>query len=49
MTNQVARPNQYTVKQLLSADAVKAKFDDVLGKKAPQFTTSLINVVAAIS
>ena len=45
MTNQVARPNQYTVKQLLSADAVKAKFDDVLGKKAPQFTTSLINVV----
>lgn len=45
MTNRVARPNQYTVKQLLSADAVKAKFDDVLGKKAPQFTTSLINVV----
>lgn len=45
MTNQVARRNQYTVKQLLSADAVKAKFDDVLGKKAPQFTTSLINVV----
>lgn len=45
MTNQVAKRNQYTVKQLLSADAVKAKFDDVLGKKAPQFTTSLINVV----
>lgn len=45
MSNQVARRNQYTVKQLLSADAVKAKFDDVLGKKAPQFTTSLINVV----
>ena len=45
MTNQLARRNQYTVKQLLSADAVKAKFDDVLGKKAPQFTTSLINVV----
>lgn len=45
MTNQVTRRNQYTVKQLLSADAVKAKFDDVLGKKAPQFTTSLINVV----
>lgn len=45
MTNQVARRSQYSVKQLLSADAVKAKFDDVLGKKAPQFTTSLINVV----
>lgn len=45
MTNQLARRNQYSVKQLLSADAVKAKFDDVLGKKAPQFTTSLINVV----
>lgn len=45
MTNQLARRSQYSVKQLLSADAVKAKFDDVLGKKAPQFTTSLINVV----
>lgn len=45
MSNQLARRNQYSVKQLLSADAVKAKFDDVLGKKAPQFTTSLINVV----
>lgn len=45
MSNQVARRSQYSVKQLLSADAVKAKFDDVLGKKAPQFTTSLINVV----
>lgn len=45
MSNQVARRSQYSVKQLLSANAVKAKFDDVLGKKAPQFTTSLINVV----
>lgn len=45
MSNQLARRSQYSVKQLLSADAVKAKFDDVLGKKAPQFTTSLINVV----
>lgn len=45
MTNQLARRSQYSVKQLLSADAVKVKFDDVLGKKAPQFTTSLINVV----
>lgn len=45
MTSQLARRSQYSVKQLLSADAVKAKFDDVLGKKAPQFTTSLINVV----
>ena len=45
MSNQVARRNQYTVKQLLNTELIKGKFEDVLGKKSSQFTTSLINVV----
>lgn len=45
MANQVAKPNQFTVKQLVNADVVKEKFDNVLGNRAPQFMTSLINVV----
>ena len=43
--HQVAQRSQYTVKQLVKTDLVKEKFSDVLGKRAPQFTTSLINVV----
>lgn len=43
MANQVAK--QFTVKQLVKADVVKEKFDNVLGNRAPQFMTSLINVV----
>lgn len=45
MANQVAKPNQFTVKQLVKADVVKEKFNNVLGNRAPQFMTSLINVV----
>lgn len=45
MSNQVARRNQYTVKQLLNTELIKGKFEDVLGKRSSQFTTSLINVV----
>lgn len=45
MSNQVARRNQYTVKQLLNTKLIKGKFEDVLGKRSSQFTTSLINVV----
>lgn len=34
------------VKQLISEDSVKARFGEVLGKKAPQFLASITNVVA---
>jgi recombination protein RecT len=35
------------VKQMLAREDVKARFSDILGKKASQFTASLVNVVAA--
>lgn len=35
------------VKSMLARDDVKTRFADILGKKAPQFTASLVNVVAA--
>ena len=34
------------VKQIVSSDAVKKKFTEVLGQKAPQFLASITNVVA---
>lgn len=34
-----------SVKQQLQSPSIKRKFEDVLGKKAPQFISSLINVV----
>ena len=34
------------VKQLISEDSVKARFGEVLGKKAPQFLASITNVIA---
>lgn len=34
------------VKQMVSSDAVKKKFTEVLGQKAPQFLASITNVVA---
>lgn len=35
------------VKLLLNEDTVKKRFTDVLGKKAPQFMASIVNVVSA--
>lgn len=35
----------YTIKQLMGADSVKHRFEETLGKKAPQFMTSVINLV----
>ena len=35
------------VKNLLSNESVKTRFHDVLGKKAPQFMASIVNVVSA--
>lgn len=35
------------VKSMLAREDVKTRFSDILGKKAPQFTASLVNVVAA--
>lgn len=34
------------IKNMISQDAVKKKFDEVLGQKAPQFLASITNVVA---
>lgn len=34
------------VKNMLAQDNVKARFQDVLGKKAPQFMASIVNVVS---
>lgn len=34
------------VKNMISQDAVKKKFTEVLGQKAPQFLASITNVVA---
>ena len=42
---QIAKTNSYSVKELTDMESVKKKFDDVLGKRAPQFITSLINIV----
>lgn len=38
-------PQGYTIKQLMSADSVKGRFEETLGKKAPQFMASVINLV----
>lgn len=35
------------VKNLLAEESVKARFQEVLGKKAPQFMASIVNVVSA--
>jgi len=35
----------YTIKQLMKSESVKKRFEDVLGSKAPQFMTSVINLV----
>lgn len=51
LKNQLAKQKQnqtvqgYTIKQLMNSDSVKKRFEDVLGKKAPQFMTSVINLV----
>lgn len=42
MTNDLAK---VPVKELVRADAIKSKFDDVLGKRAPQFISSIVNIV----
>lgn len=43
--NNVNTPQGYTIKQLMSADSVKKRFEETLGKKAPQFMASVINLV----
>lgn len=52
LKNQIAKKNNnkntvqgYTIKQLMSADSVKKRFEETLGKKAPQFMASVINLV----
>ena len=37
------------LKNILAEDKVKARFQDVLGKKSPQFMASIVNVVSASS
>lgn len=57
-TNQPAQRTSNTVqpktniaelKGLLGTDSVKQRFEEVLGKKAPQFTASIVNVVSGNS
>lgn len=38
-------PQGYTIKQLMNADTIKKRFEETLGNKAPQFMTSVINLV----
>src|SRR5690625_2468048 len=53
LKNQIAKkrngnqntPQGYTIKQLMRADSVKQRFEETLGKKAPQFMSSVINMV----
>ena len=51
LKNKLATKNQnkpahgYTIKQLMNSESVKKRFEDVLGKRAPQFMTSVINLV----
>lgn len=42
MTNDLAK---VPVKELVKADAIKNKINDVLGKRAPQFISSIVNIV----
>lgn len=44
MNNQV-QPQNYTVKQYVKMDTVKERFEEVLGKRASQFTSSLVSLV----
>lgn len=45
MNNQVASTQQITVKQFVNMNSTKKRFEDVLGKRAPQFMSSLVSVV----
>ena len=45
MNNQVAQRQQFTVKQFVNMDATQKRFKDVLGKRAAQFTSSLVSLV----
>lgn len=45
MNNQVANTQQITVKQFVNMNSTKKRFEDVLGKRAPQFMSSLVSIV----
>ncbi len=45
MANEITVVGQ--VKGLLANEAVKRRFEDLLGKKAPQFMASIVNTVTA--
>lgn len=40
-----ANPSAFSVKQLMTQDLFKNKFEDVLGARAPQFIASMVNMV----
>ncbi len=44
-SNNQNTPSGYTIKQLMSTDSVKKRFEETLGKRANQFMTSVINLV----
>lgn len=45
MTNQVATTRQYSVKEFVNMSSTKKRFENVLGKRAPQFMSSLVSIV----
>lgn len=45
MNNQVANTQQITVKQFVNMNSTKKRFEDVLGKRASQFMSSIVSVV----
>lgn len=48
MTNVATTPKQeLTVKNLFAKDEVRNKFNEMLGKRAPQFITSVLQIVAS--
>lgn len=44
-TTEVRKSNILELKNMLGTENVKKRFEEVLGKKAPQFTASVVNVV----
>ena len=46
ITKERRQANLRTVKEKLTLDAVKNRFDRILGNRAAQFTASLVNVVS---
>lgn len=47
MTQVTQQPQRHPIKAFFNDDSIKAKFAELLGKRAPQFITSVLQVVAS--